>query len=75
MTPAYVTLHAAERWCERVDRNASLADAIEAIQEHTPAITTAIRFGCHCVRLGTGYKLVLREGKVVTVMRRRDMVV
>lgn len=73
MPPIHVTLHAAERWCERIDPRASLADAIEAIQAHTPALRRAAAFGCGCVRLGTGAKVVLAEGRVVTVLRRGDM--
>lgn len=67
MRPAHITGHAIERFAERV---ANIPEA-EIIRElDTPAIHAAIAFAkqreCF-VKLTTGHRAVICEGKVVTV--------
>ncbi len=69
-----VTSHALHRWCERIEPNATLAQAADAIHRHSPAIRIALEFGARVVRLGNGAKLVLHDGVVATVYRREWMV-
>lgn len=73
IAPIRVSMHAAERWCERVDPAASLAEAVERIQESSRAIRIAAAFGCHCLKLGCGAKLVLDGETVVTVLPRGSL--
>lgn len=68
-----VSAHAAERWIERVDPSATIPQARSAIQSHSRAIEAAISIGAPVVRLGNGWKLVVREDVVVTVIGRFSM--
>lgn len=68
-----VTMHAAERWVERVNPALTVSEARSAIAAHTSAIETAIAFGAHVVRIGTGQKLVIEGDTVVTVAPRDFM--
>lgn len=68
-----VTMHAAERWVERVNPALTVSQARSAIAAHTRAIETAIAFGAHVVRIGTGQKLVIEGDTVVTVAPRDFM--
>jgi hypothetical protein len=65
-----VTMHAAERYCERVNPALTVSQARSAIAAHTRAIECAIAFGAHVVRIGTGQKLVIEGDTVVTVAPR-----
>lgn len=67
----YVTQHAAQRWCERVDPRATEDEAMCAIASHDRAITVAAGFGCHVVRLANHAKLILTGDSVVTVLANR----
>jgi hypothetical protein len=68
-----VTRHACERFVERVDPCASLAQADAAIRLSERAVTIAATIGCRIVRLGCGAKLVLCRDTVVTVLARGSM--
>lgn len=70
--PIHVTEHAINRWCERIG-NMPRDDIRAEIMAHQSAIDAAIRFGAACVRLGNGAGLVLADGKVVTVLAKRQM--
>lgn len=60
-----LTRHALQRYRERVaDLN---DDAIAALLD-TPAVRCAIRFGAPYVRLGTGQRLVINDGVIVTIL-------
>lgn len=63
--PTHITRHAIDRYRERVE---FVSD--EAIRERlsTPSIRAAIRFGVRVIRLGSGAKLVVTDGKIVTVL-------
>ena len=60
----YVTRHAIHRYQKRV---ANLPDeqVIEALS--TPAIKQAVAFGAASVILGTGHRVIISGGKIVTV--------
>lgn len=64
-----VTHHAAERYVERVDGSLTLEQAVTAIQASDRAIRCAIGFGCSTVLTGKA-RLIIKEGKVVTVLSR-----
>ena len=66
-----VTHHAAQRYVERVNPALSLDEVRREIMSHERAIMVAIRERCECVRLGCGAKLIVREGRVVTVFERQ----
>lgn len=66
----HVTLHAAQRYVERVNPRLSVSEAVEAIRRHGPVIEIAIRERAPIVKLGTGQKLVLKGGAIVTVLPR-----
>ena len=68
-----VTMHAAERYCERVNPALTVSQARSAIAAHASAIECAIAFGAHVVRIGTGQKLVIEGDAVVTVAPRDFM--
>jgi hypothetical protein len=61
----HITAHAIARYRERV---ADLSDeAIRAILS-SPAIQAAAVFGAKYVRLGTGQRVVISEGAIVTIL-------
>lgn len=68
-----VTAHAAERYVERIAPNLSLEQARAEIATHERVILVAAAFGCKCVRLGNGAKLILSDDRVVTVIARWDI--
>lgn len=59
-----VSQHAIERYQQRV-ADVSEAEAEAALS--TPAIKAAAAFGAEFVRLGTGHRVTLQNGVVVTV--------
>lgn len=65
MTALHITEHAIERYQERV-ANVSEADARIALS--SPAVTTAADFGAPYVKLGTGQRIVIEGGRVITVL-------
>ena len=67
MTP-HITRHAIQRYQERV---ANLPDEQVRVVLSCPAVKTAIAFGAHVVRLGTGERVILEGANVVTVLPRR----
>lgn len=73
MTAIRVTHNAAVCYIERIDGTLTIEQATARITEHDKAIRTAADFGCHCIRLGNGAKLVLDGLVVVTVLRRDGM--
>jgi len=68
-----ITVHASERYVQRVNPALTVSQARSAIAAHTPAIECAIKFGAHVVRIGTGQKLVIEGDTVVTVAPRDFM--
>lgn len=62
----YVSLHAAQRYCERVNPRLTIAEAIDELQ--STAIRKAAEFGAPYVKLGTGQRIVLQGWSVVTVL-------
>lgn len=68
MMPVIITQHAAQRWCERVNPTLTPAEASAAIMSAERAIEAAARIDCHVVRMGNGVKLMVREGRVITVL-------
>lgn len=60
-----ITNHALRRYQSRV-APVSLEQARAALD--TPAIRKAIAFGARSIILGTGHKLVVQDGKIVTVL-------
>lgn len=73
MTQIVITAHAAQRYIERIDPSATTEQARAEIASHEKAIVAAANFGCQCVRLGSGAKLILDGLAVVTVIRRGSM--
>lgn len=67
-----VTRHAVNRWMERIDRCADYEQADEAIRSHAKAVCAAAAFGCTCVKLATGDRLILDGRSVVTVLSREQ---
>lgn len=70
--PVFITAHAIQRWCERVNPRASMAEAIAAIHQADKGIRAAAAFGATVVRHPRGCRLVLAQGeaRVVTVLAR-----
>lgn len=68
-----VTAHAAQRFIERINPTLTTEQARAEIASHERAIVAAANFGCRCVRLGSGAKLVLSGTSVVTVITRHSM--
>lgn len=64
MPDPVITAHAIERFQERV---ANLPDA-EARQALLDLAGPALQFGAPFVRLGTGQRIVIANGRVVTVL-------
>ncbi|AOR77208.1 hypothetical protein [Novosphingobium resinovorum] len=60
-----VSAHALDRYRERV-RMVSYEEARAALS--TPLIEAAAAFGARYVRLGTGHRILINAGVVVTVM-------
>ncbi len=67
MTSFIVSLHAAERWCERVNPRITPVEAIGEIERHDRAIAAAIKFGCRYVKIDRHTRLVLDGAVIVTV--------
>lgn len=63
-----VSTHAIERAIERLDHVHTAAQAIAALD--TPATRCAAEIGAKYVRLGTGHRVVIERGNVVTVLPR-----
>lgn len=61
----HVSSHAISRYRERVEP-VSYDEAIKALS--SPAIEAAVRFGAGYVRLGTGQRVVIKLGAVITVL-------
>lgn len=66
-----ITNHAAQRWCERIDRTATPETAIEAMRAHERMIDHAIAFGACSVKLGCGARLIIVSDAIVTVVSYR----
>lgn len=67
-----ITVHACQRFIERIDRAASLDQARAEILSHERAIIKAADFGCRVVKLGCGGRLLLRGATVVSVLSREQ---
>lgn len=61
----HVTAHAIERYQERV---ANVPDEEARVAICSPAVLKAAEFGATYVRLGTGQRIVIEDGRVVTVL-------
>ena len=70
VTAFAISVHAAQRWIERVEPTASRATARAAIRSHARAIEAAIELGCRCVRLPCGARIVIApaSAEVVTIL-------
>lgn len=64
-----ITAHAARRYIQRIDGELSPEEARSAIRAHSKAIEAALEFGCGCVRMACGGRLIidLEQQVVVTV--------
>ena len=61
------TCHAIDRYIERVEP----VDRAQAEARLTSGrIEAAAKFGAHYVRLGTGHRIVIQDGYVITVLPR-----
>lgn len=69
MRPRHITLHAIERYRERV-QPLPTADIIAALD--TPIIHTAIALRAHAVRIATGQRYIIKDGCIVTVAPKRE---
>lgn len=65
MASIHVTAHAIERYRERV---ANVPEAQARAMLASNAVRTAIAFVCEYVRLGTGQRIVIENGCIVTVL-------
>lgn len=61
----HVTTHAIERFLERV---AAVTWEEAEIALSSPVVVLAAKFGARFVRLPTGQRIVIEQGKVVTVL-------
>lgn len=59
-----ISAHAIERYQQRV-RPCSDDEAREAMS--TPFIRAAVAFGAHLIRLGSGHRLIIRNGAIITI--------
>lgn len=64
-----ISVHAAERFVERVNPSLTVAEARTAIRAMSHSVEAAINFNCKCVRLACGARLIIDpvERQVVTV--------
>lgn len=60
--------HAIQRAMQRIPGCLTEAHALAVLS--TPAIEAAARFGAKYVRLGSGHRVVIDQGKVITVLPR-----
>jgi hypothetical protein len=60
----HVSKHAVERYQQRV-ADVTEAEAVAALS--TPAIQAASEFGAEYIRLGSGHRVVVKDGVVITV--------
>lgn len=67
-----LTIHAIQRYIERVDPKASVEAARAALLAFAPVIKTASDFHCSTVRLGCGARLILDGEVVVTALPKRE---
>ena len=68
----HITTHAIERLLERVNPRLTWDEAREALS--SPAIQCAARIGAPYVKLGTGQRVVIDNGSVVTVLPKDENV-
>lgn len=67
MSEVFLTLHAIQRYRERV-ADVPAADIWRALD--IPAVRIAIDFGARFVRLSGGQRVVLEENRIVTILPR-----
>lgn len=67
MSGLYVSDHAAQRYCERVNPSLDLQQAKGEIMKSAKVLKTAADFGCSAVKLSCGARLILQDRVVVTV--------
>lgn len=65
MPDLHVSIHAIERYQERID-NCSEDEARAALS--TEAIKAAADFGCRFVRLASGHRVALKDHTVTTIL-------
>lgn len=70
MVPPSITQHAVYRYIERV-APVSAEVAISTMEAAFPAVAKAREFGCDCVVMGNGARLVLQGDVIVTVLPKR----
>jgi hypothetical protein len=73
VTAVHVTMHACQRYVERIDGRLTIEEARAEIQGHACAISTAAAFGARIVKTSRA-KLVLQGARVVTVLDRHWLV-
>lgn len=54
-----ISVHACERFVQRVQPNATLTEARAAIRSHAKAVLAACEVGCKSVRLSCGARLII----------------
>lgn len=62
----HLTHHAIERAMDRIAGIATPEDARQALT--SPAVVLAVQIGAPFVRLGTGQRIVIENGSVITVL-------
>lgn len=67
MASFIISTHAAQRYVERIDPSATIAEARDAIRSHARAIEAAVSMGCRSVRLGSGVRLVIEPADAVVL--------
>lgn len=66
MGAVHVTHHAVQRFQERV---ANWPEERVRAAMSSPLVHKAAAFGAHYIRLGTGQRIVIQDGTVVTVLQ------
>lgn len=67
-TSVHVSLHAAQRWIERIDPRLDIVGAKAAILQHRDIIELGIRMKACAVILGTGTRLIIQNDTIVTII-------
>jgi len=69
-TPVTISGHAVDRYLERIDGQMKWHEAEAELRSHSRVISVAADFGCECVKLANGARLILDGACVVTVLVR-----
>lgn len=63
-TQPHITAHAIQRYQERVE---NIAPGAVITRLTSPIISKAISFGARTIRLGTGQRLIVADGAIITI--------